>query len=81
MQVVLVLSTTCSVLELLLWSLLCLYVECTSSSLYRVRSPSPGRRAAAKIKRMSLEVKNWKEVVVDGDQQVLHRDNRAVNQY
>lgn len=80
MQVALVLSTTCSVLELL-WSLLCLYVECTSSSLYRVRSPSPGRRAAAKIKRMSLEVKNWKEVVVDGDQQVLHRDNRAVNQY
>jgi len=39
---------------------------------------SPGRRAAAKIKRMSLEVKNWKEVVVDGDQQgqVVHHEGR-----
>ncbi|XP_063693357.1 transmembrane protein 237A-like isoform X2 [Bolinopsis microptera] len=37
------------------------------------------RRAAAKIKRMSQEVKNWKEVVVDGEQQgqVVHHEGRV----
>ena len=39
---------------------------------------SSHRRAAAKIKRMSQEVKNWKEVVVDGEQQgqVVHHEGR-----
>ena len=39
---------------------------------------SPSRRAATKIKRMSQEVKNWKEVVVDGEQQgqVVHHEGR-----
>ena len=45
---------------------------------YLKSNVSPGRRAAAKIKRMSQEVKNWKEVVVDGEQQgqVVHHEGR-----
>ena len=43
--------------------ILCVVTLCLKSN------DSPGRRAAAKIKRMSQEVKNWKEVVVDGEQQ------------
>ena len=46
--------------------------------IYFKSNGSPGRRAAAKIKRMSQEVKNWKEVVVDGEQQgqVVHHEGR-----
>ena len=53
--------------------ILCVVTLCLKSN------DSPGRRAAAKIKRMSQEVKNWKEVVVDGEQQgqVVHHEGRV----